>query len=88
MKRVTALAVMLLAGCADKPDPVPPSVIEVSVPVMVKCDIRLPDRPSFAVDSLRIGSSIDAQMRALRAERHQRIGYEVLLRAEIEKCKR
>ncbi|MFC0227386.1 hypothetical protein [Serratia aquatilis] len=42
--------------------------------------------PAFAVDQLQIGASIDVQMRALRAERHQRIGYERELLAANQAC--
>lgn len=87
MKRLTVAMAMLLVGCSARTE-TPPAVVEVKVPVLQKCDIRQPDAPAFAVDSLPIGAPIDAQMRALRAERHQRQGYEILLRAEIDKCKK
>lgn len=87
MKHGIVIAVILMTGCAEKSDTSPPSTVEVLVPVAVKCAISQPVPPAFSVDSLAIGSSIDVQMRALRAERLQRQGYEVLLRAEIDKCK-
>lgn len=87
MRLVAVMAAFLLVGCAGERDP-DVKVVRVNVPVVQKCDIDIPVPPAYAVDSLPIGAPIDTQMRALRAERHQRIGYEVLLRAEIEKCKR
>lgn len=87
MKRLTIAMAILLVGCSARTE-TPPAVVEVKVPVLQKCDTRQPDAPAFAVDSLPIGSPIDVQMRALRAERHQRQGYEILLRAEIDKCKK
>ncbi|CAI1919011.1 hypothetical protein [Serratia plymuthica] len=53
----------------------------------VPCKTADVARPAFAVDQLPIGALIDAQMRALRAERHQRIGYERELLAANEACK-
>lgn len=87
MRRLTLIAAVLLVGCSARTE-TPPAVVEVKVPVLQKCDIRQPAAPAFVVDSLPIGSPIDVQMRALRAERHQRQGYEILLRAEIDKCKK
>lgn len=87
MRRLTFLAAVLLVGCSARTETTP-AVVEVKVPVLQKCDIRQPASPAFVVDSLPIGSPIDVQMRALRAERHQRQGYEILLRAEIDKCKK
>lgn len=87
MRRLTLIAVVLLVGCSARTETTP-AVVEVKVPVLQKCDIRQPAAPAFVVDSLPIGSPIDVQMRALRAERHQREGYEILLRSEIDKCKK
>ncbi len=76
---------MLLAGCADTPPA--PSYVEVKVPISVPCKTADVARPAFAVGQLPIGAPIDMQMRALRAERHQRIGCERELLAAIEACK-
>lgn len=88
MKRHLILCgAVLLAGCSEsivKPDPV---YVEVKVPVQVLCDPGIIAAPSFAVERLPIGSPIDKQMQALRAERHQRIGYEKLLTAAIDSCR-
>lgn len=72
----------ILAGCAAAPGPVQ----EVKVPVPVYCNPPEVSRPLFAVDSLPIGSSIWDQMKALRAERKQREGYEAQLEAAINSC--
>ncbi|QIC86506.1 hypothetical protein F0336_08710 [Serratia liquefaciens] len=85
MKKLIVIASMALAGCTTAP-PVP-SYVEVKVPVAVPCKTVDVARPAFAVDQLPIGSPIDTQMRALRAERHQRIGYERELLAANEACK-
>ncbi|MHA6904915.1 hypothetical protein ACKZDW_07785 [Ralstonia syzygii subsp. celebesensis] len=73
-----------LAGCATAPRPAQP--VEVSVPVAVPCKAPVPERPAFAVDALPIGSGIWEQMKALRAERFQRKGYEAELEAAVNAC--
>lgn len=85
MKNLSVLIVLLLMGCASAP-PVP-TYVEVKVPIAVPCKTADVTRPAFAVDQLSIGAPIDVQMRALRAERHQRIGYERELLAANEACK-
>ncbi|HIE0428672.1 putative periplasmic lipoprotein [Serratia marcescens] len=85
MKNLFMVFALLLAGCSGTPPA--PSYIEVKVPIVVPCNTADVARPVFAVDQLAIGAPIDVQMRALRAERHQRIGYERELLAANESCK-
>ncbi|WP_455871680.1 hypothetical protein [Serratia proteamaculans] len=85
MKILIVVCVLALSGCAGAPPA--PSYVEVKVPIVVPCKTADIARPAFAVDQLPIGSPIDTQMRALRAERHQRIGYERELLAANEACK-
>ncbi|HFF9779767.1 hypothetical protein [Serratia marcescens] len=85
MKKLIVVSVMTLAGCSSVPQA--PSYVEVKVPIAVPCKTADVARPAFAVDQLPIGATIDVQMRALRAERHQRIGYERELIAANEACK-
>ena len=85
MNKLIVIASLALAGCtAARPAP---SYVEVKVPIAVPCRTADVARPAFAVDQLPIGATIDVQMRALRAERHQRIGYERELNAANEACK-
>ncbi|WHZ42212.1 hypothetical protein QNM34_08015 [Rahnella bonaserana] len=87
MKRLLMIMAIGLSGCAERvtaPDPV---YVEVKVPVQVPCEPGAIEAPAFAVDRLPIGSSIDKQMQALRAERHQRIGYEKELKAAVDSCR-
>lgn len=85
MKNLIVVSVLALAGCSNAPTA--PSYVEVKVPIAVPCKTADVARPAFAVDQLPIGAPIDEQMRALRAERHQRIGYERELLAANESCK-
>jgi hypothetical protein len=79
---------LVLAGCQfQQQAPAPePRVVEVQIPVAVPCKITPVTRPAFAVDSLPLGAAIDEQMRALRAERKQRQGYEARLEAAVQGC--
>ncbi|MGP3068475.1 hypothetical protein [Serratia nevei] len=85
MKYFVVVSALLLAGCTGATPA--PSYVEVKVPIAVPCKTADVARPAFAVDQLPIGADIDVQMRALRAERHQRIGYERELLAVNEACK-
>ncbi|HGW3589840.1 TPA: hypothetical protein ACNH39_003316 [Serratia marcescens] len=85
MKKLIVVSVLALTSCSRTPPA--PSYVEVKVPIAVPCKTADVARPAFAVDQLPIGAPIDMQMRALRSERHQRIGYERELLAANEACK-
>lgn len=85
MKKMLILSTLVLASCTNK-QVTAPAYVEVKVPVPVPCQTSPVSVPAFAVDQLKIGASIDVQMRALRAERHQRIGYERELLAANAAC--
>lgn len=87
MKMILVIATLVLTGCGNAPT-LPPAYVEVKVPVPVPCQTAPVSVPAFAVDQLPIGATIDVQMRALRAERHQRIGYERELLAANEVCRK
>lgn len=86
MKMTLVIATLVLTGCGNA-SVLPPAYVEVKVPVAVPCKTAPVAVPAFAVDQLPIGATIDVQMRALRAERHQRIGYERELLAANEVCR-
>lgn len=87
MKRLTIALSLVLAGCAGQvAEPPEPAVVRVDVPVQIPCRTERVQRPVFAVDVLPIGASIDEQMRALRADRRQRQGYEARLEAAVAAC--
>lgn len=80
---LAGIIAFLLPGCATQPAPV---VQEIRVPVAVPCKTQQIGQPAFAVEALPIGSGVWDQMRALRAERQQRIGYEAELEAAVKAC--
>lgn len=80
-----ALLMACMVGCAGAPRA--PVVTEVKIPIAEKCDAPVPARPAFAIDGLPIGAAVDEQMRALRAERQQRRGYEIELEAAVQSCR-
>ncbi|WP_212630704.1 hypothetical protein [Pseudomonas sp. KB-10] len=87
MKRLAIGLCLVLVGCAGQvAEPPEPVVVRVEVPVQIPCRTERVKRAVFAVDVLPIGASIAEQMRALRAERLQRKGYEKRLEAAVEAC--
>jgi hypothetical protein len=83
MKNILLFLCLFATGCAST---LPPTVVRVNVPVPVPCTVVLPTPPTFAVDSLPIGSSIWDQMAALRADRVARQAYEKVLEAAVKAC--
>lgn len=77
---------VLMAGCATHVEP-EVRTVRVEVPVQVPC--RAPDVavPPWAAASLRRTDSLEVKVRALLAERRQRIGYEKELAAAAGACR-
>lgn len=82
-----APALAMLAGCAGQQAVEPePRVVRVEVPVPVPCRVKAPAVPAWAAEGLRKGDSLEVKVRALLAERRQRIGYERELVAAVLSC--
>lgn len=83
MNKLSCLALLLasLSGCAALGAP---AVVEVKIPVVVPLTVPEIHRPAFAVEDLPIGADVWMQMRALRAERKQRMAYEAELEAVLD----
>ncbi|WP_347815586.1 hypothetical protein [Pseudomonas sp. GD04042] len=82
------LAALLLAGCAgQRPAALESRVVRVEVPVLVPCRTQPVAVPPWAAAGLRKGDSLEVKVRALLAERRQRIGYERELVAAGEACR-
>lgn len=79
--RVSLVLLAALAGCAA--DPV---VREVKVAVPVPCRVELPSAPAWATQALSADAGIWDQVKALLAERSQRIAYSDKLLAAAQAC--
>ncbi|MEF0148262.1 hypothetical protein [Pseudomonas guariconensis] len=75
-----------LAGCAGKTEP-QVQYVRVEVPVQVPCRAPEVAAPAWATASLKKSDTPEAKVRALLAERRQRIGYERLLEAALDACR-
>lgn len=80
------LAGLILAGCASRAEP-QIQYVRVEVPVQVPC--RAPEVAvlPWAAAGLRKADSLEVKVRALLAERRQRIGYERGLVAAASACR-
>lgn len=88
MRWIIVGMVVALAGCAGRPVAEPePRVVRVEVPVQVPCRVKAPAVPAWAAEGLRKEDSLEVKVRALLAERRQRIGYDRELVAAVESCR-
>ncbi|EMM2267039.1 TPA: hypothetical protein ACKRZ6_000889 [Pseudomonas aeruginosa] len=85
MRVVLMLVVVALAGCAGQVEP-EPRTARIEVPVAVPCRVPTVEVPAWATAGLRKGDDLQAKVRALLAERRQRIGYEAQLLAANRAC--
>ena len=77
--------VVLLAGCATQEPEV--RTVRVEVPVLVPCKTQEVAVPPWAAASLKKADPLEVKVRALLAERRQRIGYERELVAAVGACR-
>lgn len=75
-----------LAGCGGKVEP-QIQYVRVEVPVQVPCRAPKVAVPAWATADLRKTDSLELKVRALLAERLQRIGFEKQLLASVESCR-
>ncbi|HCK4559456.1 TPA: hypothetical protein N0H37_000967 [Pseudomonas aeruginosa] len=85
MRVVLMLVMIALAGCAGQIEP-EPRTVRVEVPVAVPCRVPAIEVPAWAAAEVRKGDDLQAKVRALLAERRQRIGYEAQLLAANRAC--
>ena len=84
-KRLAAAAcLILLGGCATHEPEV--RTVRVEVPVLVPCKTQEVTVPSWAATGLNKSDSLEVKVRALLAERRQRLGYERELVAADAVC--
>lgn len=84
MKWSLMLVLVVLAGCTSL-EPVVRTV-RVEVPVSVPCKTQEVGVPAWAAFGLNKADSLEVKVRALLAERRQRIGYERELVAAVLAC--
>lgn len=89
MRRVLLFGLIVaLAGCGARVAPEPePRVVRVEVPVSVPCKTKEVFVPPWAAAGLRKSDSLEVKVRALLAERRQRMGYEGELLAANQACR-
>ena len=80
------LLILLLTGCAGHVEP-EIRTVRVEVPVPVPCHAPEVAVPPWAASGLRKADSLEVKVRALLAERRQRIGYERQVVAAVEACR-
>ncbi|EKQ6351928.1 hypothetical protein P6M03_006388 [Pseudomonas aeruginosa] len=85
MRVVLMLMIVALVGCAGRQE-AEPRTVRVEVPVAVPCRAPAVEVPAWAAAGLRKGDDIQTKVRALLAERLQRIGYEAQLLAANQAC--
>lgn len=84
MKALLLVLAMVLAGCAGRPPEV--RTVRVEVPVLVPCKTKEVAVPPWAAQGLKKSDSLELKVRALLAERRQRIGYEKQMQASVQSC--
>lgn len=84
-QKLFLLAGLLLAGCSTNPSS-QAQYVRVEVPVQVPCRAPEVSAPAWAAADLRKADSLEVKVRALLAERRQRIGYEKQLEAAVSAC--
>lgn len=85
MRKSLIVGALALAGCSGQVEP-QVHYVRVEVPVQVPC--RAPDVPipPWAAAGLRKTDSLEVKVRALLAERRQRIGYQKQMEAAVTVC--
>ncbi|MGP8648168.1 hypothetical protein [Pseudomonas aeruginosa] len=85
MRVVLMLMIVALVGCAGRQE-AEPRTVRVEVPVAVPCRAPAVEVPAWATAGLKKSDDIQTKVRALLAERLQRIGYEAQLLAANQAC--
>ena len=84
MRPFLVLLALALTGCAGREPEV--RTVRVEVPVLVPCKTKEVAVPPWAAAGLKKSDSLEVKVRALLAERRQRIGYERQLVAAVQAC--
>lgn len=84
MKSLLVVLILALVGCVGREQEV--RTVRVEVPVLVPCKTKEVAVPPWAAAGLRKSDPLEVKVRALLAERRQRIGYERQLVAAVGAC--
>lgn len=84
MKLLLVVLTLVLAGCATKEPEI--RTVRVEIPGLVPCKTQQVAVPPWAAKGLKKSDSLELKVRALLAERRQRIGYERQLVAAVGAC--
>lgn len=84
-KLFLVVIVAALSGCAAREPEV--RTVRVEVPVLVPCKTHEVAVPPWAAASLKKSDPLEVKVRALLAERRQRIGYEKQMEAAAKYCR-
>ncbi|HBO2221953.1 TPA: hypothetical protein L4G90_006171 [Pseudomonas aeruginosa] len=85
MRVVLMLMIVALVGCAGRQE-AELRTVRVEVPVAVPCRAPAVEVPAWAAAGLKKSDDLQTKVRALLAERRQRIGYEAQLLAANQAC--
>ncbi|HCH7696445.1 hypothetical protein QOZ33_20165 [Pseudomonas aeruginosa] len=85
MRVVLMLVMVTLAGCAGQVEP-EPRTVRVEVPVAVQCRVPVVEVPAWATAGLKKSDDLQTKVRALLAERLQRIAFEAQLLVANRAC--
>ncbi len=85
MRVALMLMIVALVGCAGRQE-AEPRTVRVEVPVAVPCRAPAVEVPAWAAAGLKKSDDLQTKVRALLAERLQRIGYEAQLLAANQAC--
>ena len=84
MKWIFMVLVVVLVGCANRELDV--RAVRVEVPVLIPCKTQEVEVPPWATIGLKKTDPLEVKVRALLAERRQRIGFERVLISAIRAC--
>uniref|UniRef100_A0AAU6W2X4 O-spanin n=3 Tax=unclassified bacterial viruses TaxID=12333 RepID=A0AAU6W2X4_9VIRU len=80
------LLAFVLYGCQTQTPEIRTQTVRVEIPIQVPCRVKAVDEPIFAAAALKKADPLEVKVRALLAERRQRIGYEKQLKAGLTAC--
>lgn len=78
------LLALVLVSCANREPEM--RTVRMEVPVLVPCKTKTVAVPPWAAAGLKKSDSLEVKVRALLAERRQRIGYERQVSAAVSVC--